>query len=172
MTAVDSPDSGGYTVRRAASKDIPIIIQFWHAMRLEAGLGDHLLVNGWYESMAEFLVEQIRAESTVVWLAEVNETPVGSTLVTLKRDFPFFLFAPTASSAASILCRPCGDGELLRTSSTERFAGPRSRGRSMSGCYLLRHRVASTNEVVSGRCKRTLNCVWGRVPYPRSDIAV
>lgn len=81
-------------VRAAVVSDITVIIGAWHAMRLEAGLGDDLLVPEWQASMSGFLREGLTAGTVAVWLAEVEGEVVGTTLGVVKDDYPFFLFAP------------------------------------------------------------------------------
>jgi GNAT superfamily N-acetyltransferase len=82
------------TVRAADAADVAAVVDLWHAMRLEAGLGDELLVDGWRPRLETFLGEVVASGRGVVWLAEADGTVVGTALGLLKEDYPFFLFRP------------------------------------------------------------------------------
>lgn len=81
-------------VRGAVDTDIPLIIGLWHAMRLEAGLGDDLLVPEWEARLGDFLRAGLATGTVAVWLAELRGTRAGTTLGVCKDDYPFLLFAP------------------------------------------------------------------------------
>lgn len=84
----------GVSVRAARAVDVAAVVDLWHAMRLEAGLGDDLLVDDWRPRLEGFLGETISSGRAAVWLAEIDGTVVGTALGLLKEDYPFFLFRP------------------------------------------------------------------------------
>ena len=83
-----------YTVRAAQTTDIPAIVEAWHAMRLEASLNDDELVPDWHPQLTLFLQQRLDQGSAAIWLAVQGERVLGTTLVLLKDDYPFCLFAP------------------------------------------------------------------------------
>lgn len=88
------PAPGTFAVREATADDVQSVVACWHAMRLEAGLDDGQLVDGWRTALTDFLVARIVAGTAAVWLAESREGVFGTTVVLMKDDFPFFLFRP------------------------------------------------------------------------------
>lgn len=83
-----------WSVREARASGLAVIMQAWHAMRLEAGLPDDGLVPRWREALGSFLEAPMADHPACVWVAVQGGSVVATALALLKDDYPFCLFPP------------------------------------------------------------------------------